>query len=108
MFQPKQNVCKWANSFKEGRTSVEDGERIVATVSDWLRHQSKDFYGEGYRPFWLLFPRWFAHLFGPITTPGPAMVRTDRRDLNSKTKWGGNTEACAQTGEVCDSAWRVH
>ena len=70
MFQPKQNVCKWANSFKEGRTSVADGERIVATVSDWLRHQSKDFYGEGYRPFWLLFPRWFAHLFGPGTWKG--------------------------------------
>ena len=43
-------------------------------------------------PFWLLCSRWFAHLCfdlgrGPITPPGPAMVRTDRNDLNSnKTK----------------------
>ena len=38
--------------------------------------------------FWLLCSRWFAHLCfglgrGPITSPGPAMVRTDRKDLNS-------------------------
>ena len=45
-------MCKWGNSLKEGRSSsVEDDERIVATVSDWLRNQSKDFYAEGIRKF---------------------------------------------------------
>ena len=49
MFQPKKNVHKWANLFKEGRSSVEDEDRPGATVNDWLRHQSKDFYAEGIR-----------------------------------------------------------
>ena len=47
MFQPK-NVHKWVNLFK-GRSSVEGEHRPGATVSDWLRHQSKDFYAEGIR-----------------------------------------------------------
>ena len=34
---------------KEGRSSMEDEDRPGAIVSDWLRHQSKYFYGEGLR-----------------------------------------------------------
>ena len=45
----EQNVHEWANLFKEGPSSVEDEDRPGATVSDWLRHQSKDFCSEGIR-----------------------------------------------------------
>ena len=43
------------------------------------------------RPILATFLWWFAHLYfgpgrGPITPPGPAMVRLDQKDLNSKTK----------------------
>ena len=48
-FSRKKNVPKWANLFKEGRSSVEDEDRPGATVSDWLRHKSKYFYAEGIR-----------------------------------------------------------
>ena len=48
-------VHKWANLFKEGRSSVQEEDRHGAIVSDWLRHQSKDFYTEGIRK---LVHRW--------------------------------------------------
>ena len=48
MFQP-YNVYECANSFIEERISVEDEGGPGTTVSDWLRHQSKDFQAEGIR-----------------------------------------------------------
>ena len=48
MFQ-KKNLHKWAYLFKEGRISVKDEDRPRATVGDWLRHQTIDFYAEGIR-----------------------------------------------------------
>ena len=45
----RKKVHKWANLLKEGLSSVEDEDRPGATVSDWLRHQSKDFCSEGIR-----------------------------------------------------------
>ena len=45
----KKNVYKWANSLKEGRSSVEDEDRLGATVSDWLKHHFKKSYAEGIR-----------------------------------------------------------
>ena len=51
----QQNVYKWANWFKEGRSSIEDEARPGATVSDRLKHQSKYFYAEGIRK---LVHRW--------------------------------------------------
>ena len=50
----EKNAHKWVNLFKEGRSCV-DEDRPGATVSDWLRHQSKDFYAEGIRK---LVHRW--------------------------------------------------
>ena len=45
----RTNVHTWANLYKEGRSSVEDEYRPGATVTDWLRHQSKKNYAEGIR-----------------------------------------------------------
>ncbi|CAN8024456.1 unnamed protein product [Ixodes persulcatus] len=42
------------NSFTRGRTFESDDE-VKSVVSDWLRHQSKDFYAEGIRK---LVHRW--------------------------------------------------
>ena len=58
------------------------------------------------RPSWLLCYQWFGHLpfglgRGPITPPGPAMVRTDLEDLNSnKTKQNIGYNVTDQTEHI--------